>query len=127
MSKRYVLDSSAVLAVINLETGKDIVEPRFPDSLISTVNVAEILTKLAERNINVKNAVEEFLQLGLEIVDFDTENAAKCAELRPLTSHLGLSLGDRACLALAIQKRAIVVTADKNWANLGLCKIELIR
>jgi PIN domain nuclease of toxin-antitoxin system len=127
MNKRYVLDSSAVLAVINLEPGKELVEPKFSESLISAVNTAEILTKLAERNVNVKTAVEDFLQLGLEIVDFDIENAAKCAELRPLTSHLGLSLGDRACLALAIQKRAVAVTADKSWASLKLCKIELIR
>src|ERR1043165_5252635 len=89
MNKRYVLDSSAVLAVINLEPGKELVEPKFSESLISAVNTAEILTKLAERNVNVKTAVEDFLQRGLEIVDFDIENAAKCAALRPLTSHLG--------------------------------------
>jgi PIN domain nuclease of toxin-antitoxin system len=47
--------------------------------------------------------------------------------LRPVTKHLGLSLGDRGCLALAILKNATAVTADKSWANLNCCKIEVIR
>jgi len=51
----------------------------------------------------------------------------KATELRPLTKHLGLSLGDRCCLALAILENLPAVTADKNWAGLNVCKIEIIR
>jgi PIN domain nuclease of toxin-antitoxin system len=128
MNKKIsVLDSSAILAVLNLETGAKTVEPLLPDAIVSSINVAEVLTKLVERNIPLDDALEDFLKLGLEIIEFDVEQAAKVAELRPLTRHLGLSLGDRSCLALAILKNAAAVTADKNWANLNFCKIKVIR
>lgn len=128
MNKKIsVLDSSAILAVLNSENGAETVAPLLPDSIVGSINVAEVLTKLVERNISPEEALEDFLKLGVEIMEFDVEQAAKVAELRPLTRHLGLSLGDRSCLALAILKNAAVVTADKNWANLNFCKIELIR
>ena len=127
MSKRFVLDSSAVLAVINSEKGEDVVEPKFPESMISSVNLAEILTKLAERNVNLRDALDYFLKVGLDVAEFDVALALKTATLRPLTKHLGLSLGDRACLALAIQENATAVTADRSWATLDVCPIEIIR
>lgn len=127
MGKPFVLDSSAVLAVINSEKGQENVEPKFPGSVISTVNLAEILTKLTERNVNLLDALDDFLKLGLEVSDFDVAQAFECAGLRPFTKHLGLSLGDRACLALAIRENATAVTADRNWKSLDICKIELIR
>jgi len=127
MNKRFVLDSSAVLAVVNSEKGKENVESKFPDSLVSSVNVAEVLTKLAERNVDLNDAIDNFLHVGLDVRDFDLAQALKCAELRPHTKHLGLSLGDRACLALAIQENATAVTADRSWANLDVCGIEVIR
>lgn len=127
MIKRFVLDSSAVLAVINCEPGQENVEPKFPESLVSVVNVAEILTKLAERNVDLDDALEYFIQVGVEVADFDVAQAKKCAELRPLTKHLGLSLGDRACLALAITQNATAITADRDWVSAGICKVELIR
>ena len=127
MNSPSVLDSSAILAVVNLEKGAEKVEPILSDSMVSSVNVAEVLTKLVEKNVSLEDALEEFLKLGLEIVDFDANQAAKVAELRPLTKHLGLSLGDRCCLALAVLENATAVTADKNWASLNLCKIEVIR
>lgn len=128
MNKKIsVLDSSAILAVLNSENGAEKVAPLLPDSIVGCINVAEVLTKLVEKNISPEEALEDFLKLGVEIIEFDIEQAAKVAELRPLTKHLGLSLGDRSCLALAILKNAAAVTADKNWANLNFCKIELIR
>lgn len=127
MSKPSVLDSSAILAVVNLEKGAETVEPLLSDSIVSSVNAAEVLTKLVEKGVSLEDALEDFLKLGLEVIKFDARQAAKVAELRPLTKHLGLSLGDRACLALAILENATAVTADKNWAGLSLCKIEVIR
>ncbi len=124
---RKVLDSSAILAVIFQEKGAEIVEPLLDKSLVSSVNVAEVFTKLAEKGILTQQTINDFRQLGLEIVDFNYEQAAKVAELRPLTKHLGLSLGDRSCLALAILQNAVAVTADKEWQKLSLCQIELIR
>lgn len=124
---KYVLDASAVLALIFLEPGWEVVDHVLRGSLMSTVNVAEALTKLIQDNIGLAGATEEISKLNIEIVDFDLHSATKAAELRPLTKYLGLSLGDRACLALAIQHDATAVTADKNWAKLDLCKIEVIR
>lgn len=126
MSRR-VLDSSAILAVMLLEPGSEVVEPLLEGSLISCVNVAEVFSKLSEKGLLTKTTSTDFLQLGLEIVDYDFEQAAKTAELRPLTSHLGLSLGDRSCIALAILRNATAVTADKSWKKLAFCKVKMIR
>lgn len=122
-----VLDSSAILAVLNAESGAANVAPLLSRSIVSSINVAEVLTKLVERNIRLKDALEDFLKLGLEIIEFDVKQAAKVAELRPVTKHLGLSLGDRSCLALAISENATAVTADKIWSNLNFCKVKVIR
>lgn len=124
---KKVLDSSAILAVIFQEKGAEIVEPLLVNSMISSVNVAEVFTKLTEKSVLNKQTINDFQQLGLEIIDFDFEQATKAAELRPLTKHLGLSMGDRCCLALAILHNATAVTADKDWAKLAVCPIKLIR
>lgn len=127
MNKLFVLDSSAVLAVINSERGKENVETKFPNAVVSSVNVAEIMAKLAERGIDLYGALNYFMNVGLEVVDFDVLQALECGKLRPLTKHLGLSLGDRACLSLAISNNATAITADRAWAGLDLCPVEIIR
>ena len=126
MSK-YVLDSSAILAVLHQEPGADKAIEVFPDSVVSSVNAAEVLTKLMEKSSDMDVAVEAFELLQLTVVDFDYSNAAKTAELRPLTKNLGLSLGDRSCLALTMLSNATAVTADKAWKNLKFCPIKTIR
>ncbi|MGH9946805.1 MAG: type II toxin-antitoxin system VapC family toxin [Pyrinomonadaceae bacterium] len=127
MNNRFILDSSAVLAIINLEPGHEHVEPLLDESAIGTINVAEVLAKLTERGVLISEAYDDFIQLGINVVPFEMNNVIKTAELRPLTRHLGLSLGDRACLALAIQEKATAVTADRKWSKLDVCKIEVIR
>jgi PIN domain nuclease of toxin-antitoxin system len=77
--------------------------------------------------LTIEEAKETLDKLNLQIAEFDEEQSLKAAELRPLTKHLGLSLGDRCCLALAIQEDLPAVTADKNWASLNFCKVEVIR
>ncbi len=124
---KYVLDTSAVLALLFLENGYRIVEPIISESAISTVNVAEVLTKLIQDQIDLDIATNEFFKLNLTIVEFTMAQSIKAAELRPLTKHIGLSLGDRACLALTLQENAVAVTADRIWARLDLCPIEIIR
>ncbi len=126
MNKK-VLDSSAILAVLLAEPGSEIVAPLLADALVSTVNVAEVFGKLIEKKLLTETTKSDFQQLGLEIVDYDFEQACKAAELRPLTKHLGLSLGDRSCLALAILKEAAAVTADRDWKRLSFCPVEMIR
>ena len=111
MNKK-VLDSSAILAVIFQEKGAEIVEPLLDKSLVSSINVAEVFTKFAEKGILNQQTIADFQQLGLEIIDFDFEQSVKVAELRPLTRHLGLSLGDRSCLALAMLNKTSAVTGN---------------
>lgn len=126
MSK-WVLDSSAVLAVMLSEAGSDKVIDRFSNASMSTVNLAEVLTKLAERDNVTKQDILDFENLGIDIVEFDTDQALKAAELLPSTKNLGLSLGDRCCLALAIRLNASAVTADRQWKKIKFCKVEVIR
>ena len=124
---KYVLDTSAVLALLFLERGHENVEPILAKSAISTVNVAEVLTKLVQDKVNLDQATNELFNLNLRIIDFSIPQAIKAATLRPFTKHLGLSLGDRACLAVAILEHATAVTADRAWASLDLCPIQIIR
>ncbi len=122
-----VLDASAVTAYLYGEIGADKVEILLENSIISWINSTEVLTKLVHDGLTIIEAKETFDKLNLEVAEFSEDQSHKTAELRPLTKHLGLSLGDRYCLALAIIENLPAVTADKNWANLNLCRIELIR
>ncbi|MBV9217222.1 MAG: type II toxin-antitoxin system VapC family toxin [Acidobacteria bacterium] len=126
MSDR-VLDSSAVLAALQGEPGAETAETYFIGGLISAVNAAEVMSKLAEWDRLSDLDFEYFTELGLIVVDFTLEHARKAAELRAVTRHAGLSLGDRSCLALAIISNATAVTADKSWNELDVCPVELIR
>jgi PIN domain nuclease of toxin-antitoxin system len=122
-----VLDSSAILAILLQEDDNETAITFLDNAKVSSVNVAEIFSKLAEKNMLTEEVVSDFQHLGLEIIDFDLEQAQKTAELRPLTRHLGLSLGARCCLALAILHNSTAVTADRNWKETLFCKIEVIR
>ncbi len=124
-----VLDSSAYLARLWGEDGSQVVEAFGGNYLIGSVNAAEIFTKIIERGpIDVARAKIRILATSMNIVPFDDRQSMTCAELRISTRHLGLSLGDRACLALAIREKATVVTADRSWAGLDLgIGIKIIR
>jgi ribonuclease VapC len=124
---RYVIDSSAVIAYLNQETGFEKVHDLIAEAEISAVNLAEVLTKAVEAGHSIETAVTTVSLLRLDVVDYDSRQAQKAAEIRPSTRRLGLSLGDRSCLALAILSDAVAVTADRAWAGLDVCPIELIR
>ncbi|HMT07955.1 MAG TPA: type II toxin-antitoxin system VapC family toxin [Pyrinomonadaceae bacterium] len=123
----FVIDSSAILAVLNQESGAENAIKYFAGGLVSSVNLAEVLSKSVERGSSVKMAMLMFDLLQLEVVDLEIEHAIKAAELRPLTKHLGLSLGDRCCLALAMLRETTAVSADKDWKKLKFCKVEVTR
>jgi len=125
---KYALDASAVLALLDAETGADKVAAVLMDSAIGTVNLAEVHTKLTERGQAGRQALAELLSVAEEVVPFSEQHAAITGSLRASTMHLGLSLGDRACLALGIALGAEVYTAERVWAQLQLpCIIYLIR
>jgi PIN domain nuclease of toxin-antitoxin system len=122
-----VLDSSAILAVLFDEPGAAMVLGALPGALLSSVNAAEVLTRLTDRGMVPSAALEAVEALGLEVVDFDLGQALLTASLRPETRALGLSLGDRACLALARSRGWPAMTADRAWARLADPSLVLIR
>ncbi len=126
---KCVFDASAILALYYNESGKKQVRLLLDksESLISAVNLCEVFSKLLEDGLDSEQIWESFFALEIQVVDFHADVALAAAHLRPATRRLGLSLGDRACLALAIQQEAVAVTADKSWAKLNICKIEVIR
>lgn len=125
---RIVLDSSAVVAMLLDEPGASMVSERVSSALISAVNMAEVISKLSDEQFSQDQTGIILNDLKLEVIPFDSNQAMTCGLLRTKTRHRGLSLGDRACLALAIQENATVLTADRIWAELDIgIKIELIR
>ena len=125
----YVLDASALMALFQGESGSDKVAQAVKDgAAISTVNLSEIASKLSELNTPQTLIQDAINGLGLTIVDFNADLAYSVGLLRPLTRHLGLSLGDRACLALAQYLNLPVITSDRLWKNLSLdIAIEVIQ
>lgn len=128
MGSPAVLDSSAILAVVFSERGGDVVLPLLQGGLLCTVNLAEVHTRLVLRGVGADFAWRRLMSFGCEISFFDDLQARLAGELVPQTRPYGLSLGDRACLALAIQRKAAVYTTDAVWKNLNLgIQIEVIR
>jgi ribonuclease VapC len=122
------LDSSAILAVFFEEPGGEVVAPILRGALLSTVNLAEVHTRMIDRGAQLQQAWSWIEGLQCEICFFTDEQARVAAELRPMTRPFGLSLGDRACLALAIDRKATVYTTDRIWKKLSLgIQIEAIR
>lgn len=125
---RTVIDSSAVLAYLLKEPGASRVSKVLGGSLVTTVNLSEIVAKQLQSGTNPETARQELDELGLEVADFTRDLAESAALLVIRTKSLGLSLGDRACLALALREKLPVVTADRAWKNVDLgVEIELIR
>ncbi|MBI3682926.1 MAG: PIN domain-containing protein [Acidobacteria bacterium] len=129
-----VLDASALIAYLARETGFEVVEDAFRQpTAISSVNLAEVLGKLAEFGREPGATLGEWKAAGFigEIIQvhlFSEAMALETARLRSATRNLGLSLGDRACLALAAWLAVPVLTTDKRWTQLDLgVEIRLIR
>lgn len=123
-----VVDSSAVLAHIFGEPGGEWFETETRDVVISTVNITEVISKLLEKGWGFEEAIDDLEMLGLRVSDYSVPLAYGAAAIHLATRHRGLSLGDRACLTLAIREDADAVTADRNWASLDIgCRIEVIR
>lgn len=125
---RAVLDASALLALVNAEPGADRVLASLDGAVMSAVNFAEVGSRLIDLGYDPYELDAELRLLGIEIIPFDDLAATRSTRLRDQTRPLGLSLGDRACLALAISEKATALTADRAWARLDLdCAIDVIR
>lgn len=123
-----VLDASAILAVMHREAGYRKVVEHLEGGLLSAVNYAEVLKKAVGNGTDVMTARLLLQNLAFVIVPFDNVQAAETARLWPLTRSKGLSLADRACLALGILRSATVVTGDGDMGTLELpVKVVLFR
>ena len=125
---RVVFDASALLTAAHNEPGTDLVFRHAQDSVVSTVNLAEAQAKLVRRGLPPEDAWQVALTFCHQIVPFDADQARLTGEIVPMTSPLGLSLGDRACLALAMLLKLPVYTGDRMWKKLQLeVEIRLLR
>ncbi len=125
---RVVVDASALLAILCREPEASASSERVFGSLISTVNLAEVYSKTREKGIE-EEAIEWVVTgLQIEAVAFDDEMARITGGLRESTRSLGLSLGDRACLALGIRESLPVLTKDRKWqdADVGV-EVEILK
>lgn len=125
---KVVLDASALLAALAGEPGGHSVESRLEQAALSTVNLAEVMQRSVARGLAVAGLTADLEALGVNILPFTCEDAEASAMLWSATHPLGLSLGDRACLALARRLGLPAVTADRAWAGLKIgIDIQVIR
>ena len=117
----HVLDSSALLAVSKGERGAefviDLIDSK--DCVISSVNMAEVATRLLDLGLPHTELHRGVGQFGVDVINFNQEQALECAALRTITKSAELSLGDRACLALAKLMKGCTVTADRAWEDVA--------
>ncbi len=122
------LDASALLAFLFAEKGHERVAEQLDDSCLSSVNLAEVASRFARDGHDPRELCQRIADSPIEIVPFLTGDAAIAAALVPTTQEYGLSLGDRACLALAMTRQIPALTADRAWASLDLpVAVQLVR
>ena len=129
VSRPWVLDASAVIALLRDEQGADRVEEAMSvGAVIGTPNLSEVCSALGDHGVSAEDVAQTIEALELVIEPFLRADAELAGSWRAATRHLGLGLGDRACLALAWRLGATALTADHVWAqvDLGVC-VELLR
>ncbi len=114
---KFVLDASAVLAFIQGEAGSDEVEACMSDGVITSVNLAEVITRLSDAGLAPDALSDVLVELALPVAPVDEELALAAGQLRRQTRHLGLSLADRICLAFSRRLDAKAVTGDRAWVG----------
>ncbi len=125
---KIVFDSSAILTLLKMESGHEIVSKNLEQAIVSSVNFCEVVSFLSKKTQKQDEMIKFLTETFDCIEDFNIEQAIIAGSFTSITKDYGLSLGDRACLALAKYKNIPVLTADKAWSKLNLgIKIKLIR
>lgn len=121
MSKVVVLDASAIIAFLQGEPGEDLVRRALHDSqcMVSAANQAEVIAKALDRGATPEAIQSVLADLAYTVLDVKAEDGAQAGWMRQATRDLGLSLGDRLCLALAQRLKVSVLTADRPWLKVA--------
>jgi PIN domain nuclease of toxin-antitoxin system len=123
-----VLDSSAILAVLNGEPGGDVVVSFVPGSFVCSINFAEVISKLIAAGMSEVDAARAAGRFGCQFVDTDEEQATTAGSIHAATRSAGISMADAFCLALAKIRGFPAVTADRSWRRLSVgVQVTLIR
>ncbi|MDP1698382.1 MAG: type II toxin-antitoxin system VapC family toxin [Xanthomonadaceae bacterium] len=123
-----VLDASSLLSFLHDEPGADRVWSALSGAMVCAVNWSEVVQKSLQRQANITGMRQEFTEAGVVFVPFTAEHAEIAALLWDKTRAFGLSLADRACLALAMERQLPILTADRAWSGLSLgLDIQFIR
>jgi ribonuclease VapC len=124
----YLLDASALLALLRLETGADEVMRHLDRSSINTVNLAEVVSRLMDIGRTADNVVMDIRAMEIPVESVIDSDAWRAGILRSTTRHLGLSIGDRLCIATAERLQKTILTSDQNWKYIDTpAQIVLIR
>jgi ribonuclease VapC len=115
-----ILDASALLAYVKSEVGAEVAAGVIGDAAISAVNFSEAVSKLVGWGASLDAARAALSVATIDVIDFDRELAEQVGALAARTKRFGVSLGDRACLALAARDGLPVLTGDRAWSKLGL-------
>ncbi|SFO36038.1 PIN domain nuclease, a component of toxin-antitoxin system (PIN domain) [Pseudonocardia ammonioxydans] len=115
-----VLDASAVLAWLRDEPGADVVDAHLSDGVLGAINLSEVHQKLTQHGIDADRTIGQLRTLGVRVEPFGLADAIATSTLWPATRDRGLSLADRACLALARRLGCTAITADTAWTQLDL-------
>lgn len=121
-----VLDASALMALINSEPGSALVQQNLRHAYISSVNFAEVLSKMLEQGVPAADAEKVLFCFDLSIVPFDEKQILGVSLLRLETKKYGLSLADRVCLNLAKTLELPVLTSDKIWKKVSDNALDII-
>lgn len=123
-----VLDASALIAFLKDEPGGASVRAALPEAVISSVNLIEVVTRMIDDGFELEDVRTAIIGTSVNAVSFDEDLAYAAGALRESTRALGLSLGDRACLALAQRLGVPAMTADRQWSRLDVgVEVRLVR
>ena len=121
MNNKIIFDASAVIALFAKEKGFEVIKRHLKNAIISSVNISEVYKYCIDKQNLTADECKNIMGIsGIKIIDFDEKQALIAADIYPKNKEYGLSLGDRACIALAIEKKYPILTCDKIWEKINL-------
>lgn len=126
MNKKVVFDASSLLILLQEESGAEKLKPLLDCAVMSAVNISEVLNVLGRNKLSIEESMPLINDMITEIIPFDIDQAELSAKLSSDDSIKGLSLGDRSCIALGMQMKLPIYTADQLWKKVKLSSANII-